>query len=137
MIWACFTGNKLGPIVFINGTLNSSMYIDILRQNLLPFLDVLIADGATNVAFQQDNAPPHASKITRGWLQEVLEERGVMLIDWPANSPDMSPIENLWARLKLELHRRYPDTAIIRGGPDAIKWVLIERLMEVWWAIGE
>src|SRR5579871_5676507 len=37
MIWACFTSNKLGPIVFINGTLNSSVYIDILRQNLLPF----------------------------------------------------------------------------------------------------
>ena len=36
MIWGCFAGNKLGPIMFICRTVNSDVYIDILRNNLLP-----------------------------------------------------------------------------------------------------
>jgi len=56
MIWGCFAGAKLGPIVFINGTVNSDVYISILRDNLLLFIDAVIADGTTNIVFQQDNA---------------------------------------------------------------------------------
>src|SRR5579859_8086306 len=56
---------------------------------------------------------------------------------WPPNSPDMNPIEHLWAHLKLELHRRYPDTKYLRGSPDTIRWTLRARLTEVWWDIGE
>ena len=64
MIWGCFIDNKLGPIVFIHGTVNSKAYIDILDQNLIPFIDVLGADGITNVVFQQDNATAHTAKRT-------------------------------------------------------------------------
>ena len=49
----------------------------------------------------------------------------------------MNPIENLWARLKLELHRRYPDTKYLSGSPAVIRGILKRRLLEVWWAIGE
>src|SRR5436305_1687586 len=45
MIWECFVGNKLGPIVFINGMVNTNGYISLLQDNLLPFIDALIADG--------------------------------------------------------------------------------------------
>ena len=58
-------------------------------------------------------------------------------MNWPPCSPDLNPIENLWAVLKLELHRRYPDTKYLHGSPDAIKAVLKERLYEVWWDIGK
>ena len=49
----------------------------------------------------------------------------------------MNSIENLWAHLKLELHRRYPDTNSLQGSADAIKTILKTRLNEVWWQIGE
>ena len=62
MIWGCFAGAKLGPIVFINGTVNSDVYISILRDNLLPFINTVIADGTTSIEFQQDNVTPHTSK---------------------------------------------------------------------------
>ena len=137
MIWGCFAGNKLGPIVFVDGTVNADKYIELLRETVLPFLDALLEDGTTNIVFQQDNATPHTANRTRAWLENVLKERGIALMDWPPNSPDMSPIENLWARLKLELHRRYPDTASLRGNPNTVKQILIPSLMEVWWNIGE
>jgi hypothetical protein len=57
--------------------------------------------------------------------------------DWPPYSPDMNLIENIWAHLKLELHRRYPDTATLRGSPQCIRQCITERVHEVWWSIGE
>ena len=64
MIWGCFVGNKLGPIAFINDTVNSDIYIDILHNNLLLYLDALAGDGIYGITFQQDNARPHVSKKT-------------------------------------------------------------------------
>ena len=61
MIWGCFVGNKLGPIAFINDTVNSDMYIDILHNNL-PYLDALAGDSIYGITFQQDNVRPHVSK---------------------------------------------------------------------------
>src|SRR5579859_6335415 len=105
MIWGCFAGTKLGPIAFINETVNMDVYITILRENLLPFVDAIIADGATDVIFQQDNATPHVSKKTHAWLEGLMREHRVLLMQWPPNSPDMNLIEHLWAYLKAELHR--------------------------------
>jgi len=136
MIWGCFGSDKLGPIVFIDGKINSDKYIELLRSNFLPYVDALINDGATNITFQQDNATPHTAKKSCAWMEEEFKEREIELMVWPSNSPDMSPIENLWAHLKLELHHRYPDTSSLHGSPDTFKRILIPRLMEVWWSIG-
>jgi hypothetical protein len=137
MIWGCFMGDKLGPIVFIDGNINKDVYIEVLAENLLPFIDALNADGISNIAFQQDNASPHVCSKTMAFLKDSAKQHGFVVVEWPAISPDMNPIENLWSHLKAELHRRYPDTMYLKGSPEAVRRVLKERLMEVWWDIGD
>jgi len=138
MIWGCFVGNKLGPIVFIDGTLTGDKYVSILRNNLLPYLDALACDGITGITFQQDNASSHICKKAQTFFKAATAEHGfIVMDDWPPYSPDMNLIENLWAHLKLELHRRYPDTATLCGSPQYIRERITERVNEVWWSIGE
>ena len=45
-------GNKLGPIVFINGSITGDIYITLLRNNFLPYLNVLTSDGTTGITLQ-------------------------------------------------------------------------------------
>jgi hypothetical protein len=52
MIWACFIGDKLGPIVFIEGMVNRDVYQGMLEEHLIPFLNTLKTDGEVNLEFQ-------------------------------------------------------------------------------------
>ena len=66
-------GNKLGPIAFIDGMMNKDVYINILRDQLVSFFDVLEADERTNITFQQNNAQStpliKQEKYSSNWLQ--------------------------------------------------------------------
>ncbi|GFX27711.1 transposable element Tcb1 transposase [Trichonephila clavipes] len=47
--------------------------------------------------FQQDNARCHTAASVRAWFEEHQDEFTVL--PWPANSPELNPIENLWDHL--------------------------------------
>lgn len=48
---------------------------------------------------QEDNDPKHRSKLCKAWK----EENGVVTMYWPSRSPDMNPIKNVWAIMKVKL----------------------------------
>jgi len=136
MIWGCFIGDKLGPIVFINGTVKKEVYVGMLEEYFLPFLDAVYTDDPAPRIFQQDNARPHIAKMTRDWFKPLAEKYGLCIMEWPPNSPDMNPIEHIWEHVKRELHRQYPDTFSLSGSSEFIKTTLRQRLYKVWWDIG-
>ena len=138
MVWGCFVGNKLGPIVSIDSSITGDKYVSLLEENLLPYLDALAADGITGITFQQDNAQPYVCKKAQAFFKTVMAKHGFTVMDdWPPYSPDMNLLENLWAHLKLELYRRYPNTATLKGSPNYIRQKISERVHDVWWSIGE
>jgi len=75
--------------------MDSNKYENILTEHLI----VAYND---NLSFQQDNHPVHKSKR----IQLFLKENNVIVIDWPANSPDINPIENLWSLVKYNLTKQ-------------------------------
>jgi hypothetical protein len=71
---------------------------------IIPIVDQILQEYP-ELFFQQDNAKGHASKFT----QPVLEAIDVKPMKWPANSPDLNPIETIWDWMKDYIEQKYPD----------------------------
>ena len=104
MIWGCFSAKGIGHIMVNSGSMNSEKYVATLSDKLLTSAEELYPEG--NWIFQDDGAPCHRSKKTKDWVAENCPET----LDWPGNSPDFSPIENLWAILKTKVRKHKPTT---------------------------
>ena len=89
MVWGAFGYHGTSEIVFISGRQRSTNYVNTLEMHLLPFGDTICGH---EWIFQQDNASIHSSHQTKTWL----EENRIEVLDWPARSPDLNPIENIW-----------------------------------------
>ncbi len=71
---------------------------------MLPSADQLFKDA--DFIFQQDLAPAYTAKSTKKLLND-----GVGVLDWPANSPDLNPIENIWGIVKRKMRNKRPKNA--------------------------
>ncbi len=68
--------------------------------HVLPSADQIFKDA--DFIFQQDLAPAHTAISTKSWLND----HGVGVLDWPANSPDLNSIENLWGIVKKKMRNK-------------------------------
>ena len=99
MFWGCITFDGVGTFLPVNGTINSQKYTDILDENLWPVVAKVFPDSPW--IFQDDNATPHRSRHTVLWKQNN-DIPGMM---WPAQSPDINIIENIWRYIKIRLQK--------------------------------
>ncbi len=105
MIWAAMSSAGVGPLCFLKSTVNAAIYQEILEHFMLPSADKLYGDA--DFIFQQDLAPANTAKGTKSWFND----HGVTALDWPANSPDLNPIENLWCIVKRKMRDTRPNNA--------------------------
>ncbi len=105
MIWGAMSSAGVGPLCFLKTNVTAPVYQDILEDFMLPSADQLFKDA--DFIFQQDLAPAHTAKSTKSWLND----HGVGVLDWPANSPDLNPIENIWGIVKRKMRNESPKNA--------------------------
>ncbi len=108
-----------GPLCFLRSKVNTAVYQEVLEHFMLPAADQLYGDA--DLIFQQHLAPAHSAKATSTWFKDY----GIPVLNWPANSPDLNLIENLWGIVKRKMRYARPNNAEELKATIRATWALI------------
>jgi len=97
-VWAGISRRGATDIHIFTGKMDSMYYQSILEKTLIPFGESVYSDG---YRLMQDNDPKHVSISTKAFLKE----KNITHWPTPPESPDMNPIENMWAALKEHIRK--------------------------------
>ncbi|CDH61286.1 hypothetical protein RO3G_16829 [Lichtheimia corymbifera JMRC:FSU:9682] len=118
MVWGCFSWHGIGFMSKIDGRMDADLYCSILSDELLQTLEWYNL-SKDDIIFQQDNDPKHTSNKAKKWF----EDNAVNVMKWPAYSPDINPIENLWAIVKRKLNEYDEAPASMRELWERVEYV--------------
>lgn len=129
MVWGSMSYNGCGMLEFIEGIMTKEIYLDIVKKNVRTSARKL--GIGRRFVFQQDSDPKHTAKI----VQEYFKKNKISILDWPAQSPDLNPIEHLWSVLKKKVSERHPSNLanlkqIIQEEWDKIDASVTQKLVE-------
>ena len=133
MVWGCFSYYGSGRLSIIpkGTTVNSQRYLEILQNSMLPSVRDLFK--GQEYIFQDDGAPCHRAKVVKAWLKD---RKVRTMEDWPGQSPDINPIENLWNIMKKLVNKCKPTSriklieAVIQSWNHVVSRETLENLVE-------
>lgn len=102
MFWGCFSWVGMGPLVPLVGRVTGNTHREILANYAIPTVKSHARKIKKKILFQEDNAPVHTARVARSFI----ESSNVELLPWPAQSPDINPIENLWSYIEVRIRQR-------------------------------
>jgi transposase len=103
MLWGCMSFYAYGPLEAVEGHINGEKYLTLLKNVVKPEMDFSREENRVLI-FQQDNAKAHKAAS----VLQYFAEWGYEVLDWPPQSPDLSPIENIWNVMKMRLKAMRP-----------------------------
>ncbi|GFX35780.1 transposable element Tcb2 transposase [Trichonephila clavipes] len=118
MVWAGIMSNGRTRLhVIANRTMTCQRYID---EDLVHHVRLFLSAVGDEFVFKDDNATCHRTLA----VQDCLDSEGIQRLVWPARSPDLNPIGNVWDALGRQVARR--------NYPASNKNTLIRALTEEW-----
>jgi len=120
MVWAAIWTGGRSQLFVVQASLTGSVYRDLLQH----FVEEYRADLPEHWILQDDNAPPHRAAV----VQEFKANQDIRSLPWPANSPDLNPIEHAWDCLGRAV-RSHPQATSIQQLADLLEreWDLIPQ----------
>ena len=133
MVWGCFAAHGVGRLHRVEGIMTKEQYHQILIHQMQPSGKDLFPDG--KFIFQQDNDPKHTAHIIRNYFANKSKTGKMTKLVWPAQSPDLNPIENLWSELDRSLKTRKANSLeelmeILQEGWKNLSPTLLRNLVE-------
>jgi transposase len=104
--WGCFSAHGPGYMAMFEGSLDATALRNIFRDYLLPTVREHFADGDQWWLLHDNDPGRHKSQVLLTWMHNNY----VRPLDFPPYSPDLNPIENLWAEMDKRMASTRADT---------------------------